>query len=174
MLVNQAANGSAFALSASLPAAGWYTAPSVVPALHSPHELCAISNRPLQQVPPTSELNHPAIEPLDAAAIFLWVYYEVLGDPAIDDPERPPIPDYARYSYPFVYSESEVFPVQPVYDWDHTRFVWRRVGRNLPPTAARPQPTALTVMIWEGVQAKANDLQAARTTVASIQTTDVT
>lgn len=161
------AAGHGFTLSVEYPDVGWYVASKVVPALHSPHELCVISNRPLRQVPVTSEQNIPDISALDAAGYLIWIYYEVLGDPVIGDPQRPPIPDYSRYSYPLAYSESQLFSVQKKYDWSN-RILWRRVGHNLAPTAKRAERAALTVMIWEGAGASANDVDAAEATVASI------
>jgi len=149
------------------PETGWYAASSVVPALHSPHELCVISNRRLRQVPATSEQNTPDISALDAAGYLIWFYYEMLGDSAIRDPQRPPIPDYRRYSYPLVYSDSQVFPAQLKYDWSE-QILWRRLGHNLAPTARRPEPTAITVMIWEGIRASVQDLHAAEAMVASV------
>jgi hypothetical protein len=102
---------------------------------------------------------------------LIWIYYEVLGEvlgnPVIPDPERPPIPDYSRFSYPLAYRESEVFPVQLDYAWG-SGLVWRRVGRNLAPTSARPERAALTVMIWEGKNGSAEDLRAAESVVASV------
>jgi hypothetical protein len=154
-------------MTVAVPEEGWYAAPSVVPALRSPHELTAISNRPLQQVPATSEQNTPAISALDAAGYLIWVYYEIQGDPLIDDQERPPIPDYSRFSYPFVYSESQLFPPQVDYGWS-SAILWRRVGLNLAPTTQRPEPAALTVMIWEGTSASAGDVQAAEDIVGSV------
>jgi hypothetical protein len=170
MLTTQTAQGDGFGLSLECPTSGWYTAPSVVPALRSPHELLAVSNRSLKQVPITSEENRPAIDDLDPSSFFIWVYYEVLGDPVIGDPSKPPIPDYSRFSYPFVYSESQVFPAQTAYDWNSSDFIWRRVGRNLAPTLSRPQPAALTVMVWEGTNTSASD---ARTTEAIVESVSV-
>jgi len=161
------AAGPGFTLSVEYPNTGWYTARGVVPALHSPHELCVISNRPLRQVPVTSEQNIPDISALDAAGYLIWIYYEVLGDPVIGDPQRPPIPDYSRYSYPLAYSEAQLFPVQKKYEWSN-HILWRRVGHNLAPTARRPEPAALTVMIWEGTRASMNDVNVAEAMVASI------
>jgi hypothetical protein len=164
----QAAAGPGFGLSVRYPLAGWHFAPGVVPALRSPHELCALSNRPLRTRPATSDQNTPDLSGLDAAGCLIWVYYEVLNDPAIGDPARPPIPDYSRYSYPLVYAESQVFPVRRDYAWG-ADLRWRRVGHNLAPTPARPEPAALTVMIWEGTRASAADLHAARVIVASVR-----
>jgi hypothetical protein len=168
MLETETATGDGFAVNAKYPTVGWYAAPAVVPALRSPHELCAISNRPLKIVPSTSEENRPAIDELDPASMFIWVYYEVLGDPVIGDPTRPPIPDYSRFSYPFVYRESEVFAAQTAYNWSSSSFQWRRVGLNIAPTASRPQPTALTVMVWEGTKSSAADVSATDAIVRSI------
>lgn len=50
LMSTQTAQGSGFGMTVAVPEEGWYAAPSVVPALRSPHELTAISNRPLQQV----------------------------------------------------------------------------------------------------------------------------
>jgi len=126
-------------------------------------------------VPITSEQNTPDISALGATGYLIWIYYEILGkvprggpgNPVIRDPERPPIPDYSRYSYPLVYSESQVFPVQLDYDWSE-QILWRRVGHNLAPTARRPEPAAVTVMIWEGTRASAHDVDAAEAIVASV------
>jgi hypothetical protein len=164
------AAGLGFSLTVKHPAS-WHFASSVVPNLYSPHELCAISNRPLRQVPVTSDQNRPDISTLGRKGYLIWIYYEVLGevlgDPVIRDPQRPPIPDYSRYSYPFVYSESQLFPVQLDYEWGSS-ILWRRVGRNLAPTARRRNPAALTVMIWEGTSASADDMRAVEAVVASV------
>lgn len=168
MLATHTAKGSGFAISAEYPASAWYVAPSVVPALHSPHELGSISNRPLQQVPASSEENRPAVDLLDAAAVYVWIYYEVLGDPSIGDASRPPIPDYSGFSYPFEYNESQVFPAHAAYDWDPAVLTWRRLGRNLPPNVQRAQPAALTVMVWEGTRASVEDVRAAEAIVKSV------
>ena len=85
-----------------------------------------------------------------------------------DDPARPPIPDYSRYSYPLVYGESQVFPAHLDYGW-RSGLIWRRVGHNLAPSAARPEPAALTVMIWEGTGVSAADLHAAQAIVGSVR-----
>jgi hypothetical protein len=162
------AAGNGFRLTVRHPSAGWDFASSVVPALRSPHELCAISNRRLRRQPANSDENTPDVGGLGASGHLIWMYYEVRGDPVIDDPARPPIPDYGRYSYPFVYSESQVFPAHVDYDWG-SDLVWRRVGHNLAPSAARPEPAALTVMIWEGTRVSAADLHAARAIVASVR-----
>jgi hypothetical protein len=171
----QTAAGNGFRLSIDCPAAGWYVAPKVVPNLYSPHELCAISNRPLRQVPITSEQNTPDLSALGPSGCLIWIYYEVLGevlgDPVTQDPERPPIPDYGRYSYPLVYSESQAFPVQLRYDWS-ADILWRRLGHDLAPTARRPKPAALTVMIWEGTRATADDLHAVEAMVGSVAIAD--
>ncbi len=164
------AAGRGFNLTVKYPAA-WHVASSVVPNLYSPHELCVISNRPLRRVPSNSSQNRPDISALGAKGYLIWIYYEVLGEvlgnPVIRDPERPPIPDYSRYSYPLVYSESELFPVQLDYEWG-PNILWRRVGHNLPATARRRDPGALTVMIWEGTSASADDLRAVEEVVASV------
>jgi hypothetical protein len=165
---NWTAVGDGFTVSLSYPDSGWYVAPSVIPALRSPHELFALSNRTLEKIPSTSEANQPLIQDLDAGSYFIWGYYEVLGDPVIGDPARPPIPDYSRFRYPFAYRDSEVFPAQSAYDWDASKFLWRRVGLNLAPSAARPQRAAFTVMIWEGTSTAAADVRAAEAIVASV------
>jgi hypothetical protein len=162
-----AATGNGFRVSVRYPPAGWHVAPGVVPALRSPHELCALSNRRLRTLPVTSDQNTPDVSALDAAGCLIWMYYEVLNDPAIDDPARPPIPDYSRYSYPLVYSQARVFPRRRDYAWG-AELIWRRVGHNLAPVPARPDPAALTVMIWEGTRASAGDLRAAAAIVASV------
>jgi hypothetical protein len=166
----QKAAGLGFDLTVKYPT-GWHVASRVVPNLYSPHELCAISNRPLRQVPATSDQNTPDVSAIDAKGYLIWIYYEVLGEvlgnPVIRDPERPPIPDYSRYSYPLVYSESQLFPMQLAYDWGPD-ILWRRVGHNLTPTAQRPQHAALTVMIWEGTRTSADDLRAVEQVVASV------
>ena len=165
---NRKAAGLGFNLTVEYPEAGWYVASGVVPNLYSPHELCVISNRPLRQVPVTSEQNIPDVSALGAAGYLLWIYYEVLGEvpgnPVTRDPQRPPIPDYSRYSYPFVYSESQVFPGNQSY----SNLLWRRLGHNLGPTARRPEPAALTIMIWEGIRATAHDAHATEAMVASV------
>jgi hypothetical protein len=130
-----------------------------------------LSNRRLRKLPATSDRNTPDVSRLDAAGCLIWIYYEVLNDPVIDDPARPPIPDYSRYSYPLAYSESQVFPRRRDYAWG-ADVIWRRVGRNLAPTPARPHPAALTVMIWEGTRIPAEDLRAAEAIVASVSVTD--
>jgi hypothetical protein len=155
------AAGNGFNLTVEYPESGWHVASKVVPALRSPHELCAISNRPLRQVPITSEENRPDISALGAAGYLIWIYYEVLGDPVIGDPELPPIPDYSRYSYPLAYNESQV-----LYGWSSS-ILWRRLGHNLAPTAQRPERAALTVMIWEGTSASADDRHVIEAMVAS-------
>jgi hypothetical protein len=162
------ATGEGFTLTVSSPPEDWYAAASVVPALRSPHELFAFSNRPLQQVPPATEENHPAIGELDSAAMFIWGYYEVLGDPEIGDPSRPPIPDYSRYSLPFAYNDSEAFPSQSAYDWSPTNFIWRRIGLDLPPNAQRAQRAALTVMVWEGTTSSVDDVSVAASILSSV------
>jgi hypothetical protein len=139
----------------------------VVPALRSPHELCALSNRPLRKGPATGDENTPDVSGLDAAGCLIWIYYEVQGDPLVDDPGRPPIPDYSGYSYPLDYGESQVFSGQRDYSWG-TGLIWRRVGHNLSPVPARPHRAALTVMIWEGMRVTAGDLRAARAIVSSV------
>ncbi len=167
----QKAAGLGFNLAVQYPETGWYVSPGVVPNLYSPHELCAMSNQPLRQVPSTSDQNHPDISALGATGCLIWIYYEVLGEipgnPVTRDPERPPIPDYSRYSYPLAYSESQMFPPQLAYDWS-SNVLWRRLGHNLPPTAQRPEPAALTVMIWEGTRASADDLHAIETIVRPV------
>jgi hypothetical protein len=161
------ATAPGFSLTVRYPPVGWDFAPRVVPALRSPHELGALSNRPMRPLPATSDQNTPDVSGLGAAGCLLWMYYEVRGDPVIDDPARPPIPDYSRYSYPLVYGESQVFPRRRDYAWA-ADLIWRRVGRNLGPVPARPQPAALTVMIWEGSRMSAGDLRAAAAIVASV------
>lgn len=161
------ATGEGFSLRVRYPPAGWDVAPRVVPALRSPHELCALSNRRLRILPRVSEQNTPDVSGLGVAGCLIWIYYQVLGDPAIDDPERPLIPDYRRYSYPLVYGESQVFPPRADYAWG-TELTWRRLGHNLGPAPARPEPAALTVMIWEGRQLPAASLRAAQQIVASV------
>lgn len=163
-----AATGNGFRLTVSYPLAGWDFAPSVVPALRSPHELCAISNRPLRRLPAASDQNTPDLGGLGAAGCLIWIYYEVRGDPVIADPARPPIPDYSRYSYPLAYGEAQVFPPKLAYAWG-ADFVWRRVGHNLAPTPARPDPAALTVMTWEGPRLSAADRHAVGVIVASVR-----
>jgi hypothetical protein len=167
-MLTATATGRGFTLTVRYPPAGWDFAPSVVPALRSPHELCAISNRRLRRLPATSDQNTPDVGGLGASGHLIWIYYEVRGDPVIDDPARPPIPDYRRYSYPLVYGESQIFPVGVDYAWG-ADLIWRRAGRNLAPTAARPEPAALTVMIWEGARVSAADLRAAEAIVASVR-----
>ena len=164
------ATGKGFGLRVRYPPAGWDIASRVVPALRSPHELCALSNRRLRTLPVTSDQNTPDVSGLGPSGCLIWIYYEVLGDPAIDDPARPPIPDYSRYSYPLAYGESQVFPPDLDYDWG-TNLTWRRLGRNLAPTPARPQPAALTVMIWAGRRLAASDLRATQEIVASVSVT---
>lgn len=170
MPIHKAA-GLGFNLAVQYPQTGWHVAAGVVPNLYSPHELCVMSNRPLRPVPVTSDQNHPDMSALGTTGCLIWIYYEVLGEvlgnPVTPDPSRPPIPDYSRYSYPLVYSESEMFPPQLTYDWS-SNVLWRRLGRNLPPNAQRPEPAALTVMIWEGTQASADDLHAIETVVGSV------
>jgi hypothetical protein len=166
-MLTRTATGQGFRMTVQYPPAGWDFARSVVPALRSPHELCAISNRRLRRLPATSDENTPDVDGLGASGHLIWIYYQVRGDPAIDDPAQPPIPDYHRYSYPLVYGESQIFP-RLDYDWGPD-LIWRRVGHNLAPTAARPEPTALTVMIWEGTGVSAADLRAAQAIVASVR-----
>jgi hypothetical protein len=167
-MLTRTETGQGFRMTVRYPSAGWDFAASVVPALRSPHELCAISNRRLRRLPATSDQNTPDVAGLGASGYLIWIYYEVRGDPVIDDPARPPIPDYRRYSYPLVYAESQVFPTRIDYDWG-SELIWRRVGHNLAPTAARPEPAALTVMIWEGARVSAADLRAAEAIVASVR-----
>jgi hypothetical protein len=167
-MVTATATGQGFRLTVRYPPAGWDFAPSVVPALRSPHELCAISNRRLRRLPATGDHNTPDVTALGVSGYLIWIYYEVRGDPVIDDPARPPIPDYRRFSYPLVYSESQVFPTGVDYAWG-SDLIWRRVGHNLAPTPARPEPAALTVMIWEGARVSAADLRAAEAIVASVR-----
>lgn len=154
-------------LAVDYPENGWFAASSVVPALRSPHELSVLSNRPLLKAPVTSQQNQPDLSNLDAAGLLIWIYYEVLGDPVINDPARPPIPDYRHYSYPLVYSEAQVFPRGLDYEWS-SDLVWMRLGHNLPPNQQRPERAALTVMIWKGTQASPGDLQATKDIVQSI------
>lgn len=161
------ATGNGFTVTVRYPSPGWDFAWTVVPALRSPHELCAISNRPLRKVPAASDQNTPDIGGLGPAGYLIWMYYQVRDDPVIDDPAPPPIPDYSRYSYPLVYGEAQVFPARRDYSWG-TDFVWRRVGHNLAPTAARPEPAALTVMTWEGARASADDRHTVEAIVASV------
>ena len=120
--------GIGFSLSVKYPEAGWYAASSIVPNLYSPRELGAISNRPLRKLPVTSDQNTPDVSALGATGILIWIYYEVLGEvlgnPVIRDPERPPIPDYSRFSYPLVYGESQLFPPQLAYDWSSSILCW--------------------------------------------------
>ncbi len=148
----------------------WHFGRRLVPNLYSPRELCTISNRPLRPVPVTSTQNRPDLSNLDSHGYLIWIYYEVLGevigDPTIPDPTRPPIPDYSRYSYPLAYSESQLFP-RLSYDWG-SDLQWRRVGHNLGPTAERPEPAALTVMVWEGVRTSAADLRIVEGIVSSV------
>jgi len=167
-MVTSTATGRGFTLTVRYPPACWDFAPSVVPALRSPHELCAISNRRLRRLPATSDQNTPDVGGLGASGHLIWIYYQVRGDPVIDDPARPPIPDYRRYSYPLAYGESQIFPAGVDYAWG-ADLIWRRVGRNLAPTPARPEPAALTVMIWEGARVSAADLRAAEAIVASVR-----
>lgn len=154
----------------------WHIVSRAVPNLYSPRELCTLSNRPIRQVPVTSSQNRPNLKDLDASGFLIWVYYEVHGQvmtqPPIRDPLRPPIPDYSRYSYPLVYGESQLFPVQLDYEW-RSDVLWRRVGHNLAPTAARPEATALTVMVWEGVRTSEEDVRSIEEVVASISVTNV-
>jgi hypothetical protein len=117
-----------------------------------------------------SDENTPDVSGLGSSGYFIWIYYEIKNDPLIGDPGRPPIPDYSRYSYPLVYGESQVFPRQRDYSWG-MNLIWRRVGHNLPPTPARPDAAALTVMIWEGARVSAGDLRAAEAIVASVSVT---
>ena len=159
--------GAGFRLRVQYPPAGWDAAPRVIPALRSPHELCVLSNRRLRTLPAVSEQNTPDVSGLGVSGCLIWMYYEVLGDPAIDDPGRPPIPDYRRYSYPLVYSESQVFP-RLDYDWGED-LIWRRLGHNLAPVPGRPEPAALTVMIWEGRRLARADLRAAKQIVTSVE-----
>src|SRR5579862_7761250 len=111
------AAGQGFSLHVRYPSAGWDVAPRVVPALRAPHELCALSNRRLRTLPVTSDQNTPDVDDLGPSGCLIWIYYEVLGVPVIDDPARPPIHDYSHYSYPLVYGESQVFPPHLDYDW---------------------------------------------------------
>jgi hypothetical protein len=161
------ATGEGFSLRVQYPPAGWDVAPRVVPALRSPHEMCALSNRRLRILPAVSDQNTPDLSGLGPGGCLIWIYYEVLGDPAIDDPARPLIPDYHRYSYPLVYGESQVFPPLD-YDWGED-LIWRRLGHNLRPDPARPQQAALTVMIWEGRRLATADLRTAKQIVTSIE-----
>ena len=160
------APGNGFTLAVQYPEEGWSAASRVVPALRSPHELCVLSNRPLRKVPVTSRQNTPDVDHLGAAGVLIWIYYEVHGDPVIGDPERPPIPDYSDYSYPLTYSEAQVFP-RLDYEWS-SELAWLRLGHNLPATAQRPEDAALTVMIWKGVRASAQDVQAVKDIVKSV------
>jgi hypothetical protein len=163
------ATGPGFTVSVRYPSAGWDFAPSVVPALRSPHELCALSNRPLRTLPAVSEENTPDVSRLGASGLLIWVYYEVRSDPLTNDPGRPPIPDYSRYSYPFDYGEAQVFPARD-YAWG-ADLSWRRVGHNLAPALTRPDPVAVTVMVWQGTRVSAADLRAAGAIVASVSVT---
>ena len=132
-----AATGNGFRLTRELSAGRLgCRGPSVVPALRSPHELCAISNRPLRRLPATSDQNTPDLCGLGAAGCLIWMYYEVRGDPAIADAARPPIPDYSRYSYPLDYGEAQVFPRKLAYAWG-ADLVWRR---GWPQPRADPGP----------------------------------
>lgn len=160
------AAASSFALTVQYPES-WYQAASVVPWLRSPHELCAISSRPLQQVPSDSEQNFPMVQALDASGYLIWICYQVFEDPTIDDPQHPLIPNYSRFSYPFVYSEAELFPPQLDYEWNRG-LLWRRVGLNLSASLERPEEAALTVMFWEGSGASSFDVQSAEAIVESV------
>jgi len=154
----------------------WHVLSRAVPNLYTPRELCTISNRPIRPVPITSQQNRPNLSYLDASGVLIWVYYEVHGEvmtqPPIRDPLRPPIPDYSRYSYPLVYGESQLFPRLLDYEWSPD-ILWRRVGRNLAPTAARPERAALTVMVWEGVRTSTADVRSIEEVVASVSVSDV-
>ena len=61
---------------------------------------------------------------------------------------------------PLDYSNAEVFPV-PL-EWDPVDFTWKRVGFMI-------GATAVTVWIWEGTSAVADDVDAARAVVASVE-----
>lgn len=167
MLSKVSAPGDGFYITLEYPRPGWHHASKVVPWLRSPHELATISNRPLQKVPKGNYQNVPMVQVLDAGAYLIWVYYQVFRDPSIDDPHHPLIPDYTRFSYPFEYSEAQLFPPQLDYEWSRN-LLWRRVGLNLPPTPARPEKAALTVMFWEGTRASVADTRVAEAIVRSV------
>lgn len=148
-----------FALELSAPS-GWDVARSAVPNLVHPHELVAMSNRPIQPTPADSSQPRPMIASLDPAAIFVWAYFQHKDDPEMTAAED--LPDYERFTLPLDYSDSEVFPAYEAREWDPRNFLWRRVG-------LRVRDTWLTVWMWEGMAAKLTDVDALKAIVKSIQ-----
>jgi len=129
-----------------------------VPSLRIPHELFAVSNRPI--VPPKNpEQNRPALDHLDKGAMFVWCYWQTPDDPNPD--ERDAVPDYSRWSVPLDYDEAQVFPSSDARQWDSSMFTWRRIGFAAP-------PTWVTVMVWEGTRAAHGDIDTARAVLASV------
>ena len=73
--------GRGFTLTVPDAQAGWDFAPSLVPALRSPHELCAISNRRLRRLPVTSDQNTPDVGGLGASGHLIWIVLRSAGRP---------------------------------------------------------------------------------------------
>ena len=78
-MVTRDGDGRGFTLTVRYPPAGWDFAPSVVPALRSPHELCAISNRRLRRLPATSDQNTPDVGGLGASGHLIWIVLPSAG-----------------------------------------------------------------------------------------------
>jgi len=137
----------------------WYFSERPVPGLVSPRQLFAVSNRSIQPTPYGSPQPRPMIANLDAAAMFVWTYYQTPNDPGPQDPG--PLPDYSRFRLPLRYLDSQVMGAYDAREWDAARFLWRRLG-------FQSALTTVTVWIWEGMRAAAADVSAAEEVVDSI------
>ena len=139
---------------------GWYFRDRCVPNLYIPHELFGISNRPipLQTDPNRSQ---PAVAQVDPDGVLLWSFYQALNDPPYVVP-LDTLPDYSEDGLPFDYHTMRVYSPQDARGWDPSKFMWRRAG-------VRRSDTWITLMLFEGTSARADDIQRARGIISSFR-----
>lgn len=137
----------------------WYFVASPVTSLVIPHQLFAVSNRPIVITAARSPISKPSIRGLDSGALFIWSYYQVLGEL---DPTRTLVPNYSGYSLPLSYAESRAFPSTDARGWAPGQFIWRHIGFD-------QFGVAVTVFIWEATQVGPGDIRKADAILHSIR-----
>ena len=153
-----AVNSPHISLSFSYPA-DWYQAAKPVPKLLVPRQLFGVSNRPIVSPPAASSQPRPVIADLDPAAMFVWCYYQVPGDPVPADPD--PLVDNGRFDLPLQYEQTIVAPAFAAREWDPSKFTRRRIG-------FRRGSIEVSVSIWEGTRASSADVDKAASVLESI------
>lgn len=135
---------------------GWHLCEEPVVGLAIPQQMFGVCNRLIPVV--GSGEDHPGIALLDAGAIFIWAC--LLRSHAPDGTRLGSVPRLGT-RLPIAYRQAAVSPACDRRNWPAGRFLWRRMGADI-------GENALSIMVWEGLEATRQHVSLAADVVSSI------